>query len=486
MNKLNILLIVFTFACFKLSAQTTLSEGFESGSFQPFMSFQFVGTFSSNPGIVNSTGFGSNKVFSFGKSTCWASCFNNYMTTLIITFPTPTFVADISWKEMEIGGNLGSQGQVFLDDVVFGGASLGAQPVNSGVADATHRLQSFSVNQTVTTIKFRVNDITSASEILLDDLKITYTLTPKIAGYEYWFNDNFTNKTNISVAQSQQLSINQHIPTMGLLNGINVFNFRSYDNLGKYSTVLRHFFYKQSASEINPKSKIIAFQYWFDNDYANAVVVNTPNQQVANINELLSTNTLSGGVHSFNIRFKDNSDLWSSVSSSFFYKKPEQMVAQNQITEYRYWFDNDFANAVNISLAPSQQINLIENLDLNHLAEGIHKIHFQFKDKNGLWSVVTIDSFEKITIPTVGIVENRFHQDIMVYPNPTKGKVTIDLGLSCESIILTVQTLSGQQIKQLRYYNQQTIELNLNGAEGIYLVTIESESKKAVLKIIKY
>ena len=399
MKKIYLLLIIFSSIILELNAQAIINEGFESGSFSPFISFQTTGTYTSAPGIINNTNFGSANAFSFGRSTCASNCFNNYVTTLIITFPAPTYVDSIKWKEMEISGNWGSQGQVLLDDVVFAGATLGAMPVNSGVPDATPQLKNFSINQMVTTIKFEVSDITNASEIILDDLQITYTPTPLIAGYEYWFNNDFANKTRTSVTQTQQLLINELIPTTGLTNGINTFNFRSFDNLGMYSSVLSHFFYKPSALQNNTNPEIVAYEYWLDNDYVNAVVVNTPAQQLVNINELIAMTSLNNGVHQFNIRFKDNMGLWSSVVSNFFYKVPEQIVAQNTITEYRYWFDNDFANAATISLTPNQQINLIDNLDLTQIPKGDHEINFQFKDTLGLWSVVLTDTIKKIALP---------------------------------------------------------------------------------------
>ena len=216
MRKINLLVSLFTLAIFKLSAQTVLNEGFESGISSPLISVVSAGTFQSGPGVIPNSNFGSAQAFTFGKSTCSSSCFNNYMTTLIITFPSPTFVAEISWKEMEIGGNWGSQGQLLLDDIPYAPNTLGALPINSGTPDASPRLQSFSINQTLSSIKLTVVDITSASEIVLDDLQIKYTLTPKITGFEYWFNNDFANKTTTAVTSTQQLMINQTISTMVL------------------------------------------------------------------------------------------------------------------------------------------------------------------------------------------------------------------------------------------------------------------------------
>ena len=220
-----------------------------------------------------------------------------------------------------------------------------------------------------------------------------------IEGYEYWFNNDFSNKITTSVPSIQQLIINQNIPTTELTTGLNILNFRFFDNSGKYSSVVSHFFYKTSIPQSNPNPEIVAYEYWLDNDYDSAVLVITPVQQQVNIDELISMTSLFNGVHNFNIRFKDNAGLWSSTVSHFFYKTPEQTVTQNMITEYRYWFDNDFANAVNLSLTPNQQINLIDNLDLTKIPKGNHEINFQFKDTLGKWSVVVVDTIEKASLP---------------------------------------------------------------------------------------
>lgn len=498
MKKIYILWFIFSCIAVAINAQTVLNEGFESSNLNPAISFQSTGTFLSPPGIVNNTNFGSTKVFSFGKSICGSSCFNNYKTTLIISFPSPTMVDSIIWKEMEIAGNWGSQGQVFLDDVVFGGATLGALPVNSGVPNSTPQIKAISINQMVTTIKFLVNDITSSSEIIIDDLQIKYTSTPKIVGYEFWFNNDFANKTTTMVALAQQLMINQTVPTTGLNQGLNTLNFRSLDDYGKYSNIVSQLFYKTNSSESNGSPNIVAYEYWLNNDYANAVlvntpvqqqininelismsslnngihnfnirfkdntglwssvssnmfyktnssesngspnivayeywldndfsnavVVNTPTQQQLNINELISMSTLPNGVHHFNIRFKDNAGLWSSVTSNLFYKTPQQIVTQNSITEYRYWFDNDFANVVNIAVTPNQNVNLMNNINLAHLPKGKHEVQFQFKDSLGLWSVVLSDSIQKNSL----LIANFSFQS-----NPTCDSTTIDFTQEC-------------------------------------------------------
>lgn len=221
----------------------------------------------------------------------------------------------------------------------------------------------------------------------------------KIQGYEYWFDNDFAGKTITTVTPTQQLTVNQLVSTSGLVSGIHTFNFRSFDNNNVYSSVASSFFYKTSAISTNPNPTVVAYEYWLDNDFANAVTVSMPAQQQVNINELISMTSIANGIHTFNIRFKDNLNIWSSVASSFFYKTTQQTVVQNQVVGYRYWFDNDFTNAVYMPVVANQQVNVMDNLDMTQISKGMHQIHFQIKDTLQQWSVVVTDSVEKISLP---------------------------------------------------------------------------------------
>lgn len=152
-----------------------LLEDFEDGSLDPRMSVQTTGGFNATPGIQNITTFGSTRAFGFGLSNCPFNCFSDHVTSLVIDLGTPTFVLDITFREMELFDNWGSEGGVFLDGVPFGDSfsDFGHLPFNDRVADTTFRIRTFSVNRPVTQITLRAWDITNLSEIFVDDLQVT-------------------------------------------------------------------------------------------------------------------------------------------------------------------------------------------------------------------------------------------------------------------------------------------------------------------------
>jgi hypothetical protein len=151
-----------------------LSEDFEDSALDSRVSIQTTGSFNSSPGIKSFTGFGSSKAYGYGLSACGLSCFDNFMTRFRITLSSPTYVASVSFKEMERLDNWGSYGFVYLDGVRLTTQSIdfGRIPPNDRQADSTFRSRVFTIDRIVTVIELRVTDITSLSEILIDDLEV--------------------------------------------------------------------------------------------------------------------------------------------------------------------------------------------------------------------------------------------------------------------------------------------------------------------------
>jgi hypothetical protein len=149
---------------------------FENGVLDPSTTrLTTMGSFGTPPGIKPSTSFPSKRAFGFGRSTCPTGCLLNYIVTLRIVLPTPTFVSTLSFKEMEQVSNWGSQGGVFIDGRALNGNpsdDFGRLPHNDLRADSTFRTKLFQINRSLTNIEFRVWDITKESEIFIDDIVI--------------------------------------------------------------------------------------------------------------------------------------------------------------------------------------------------------------------------------------------------------------------------------------------------------------------------
>ncbi|MEO7080909.1 MAG: T9SS type A sorting domain-containing protein [Flavobacteriales bacterium] len=77
-----------------------------------------------------------------------------------------------------------------------------------------------------------------------------------------------------------------------------------------------------------------------------------------------------------------------------------QTMAQD-ITEYRYWYNDDAANAVTQTVSPSSELALATTLPTGTMAPGFHRIIMQFNDGQN-WSVPLTQMFKRSSAAITG------------------------------------------------------------------------------------
>lgn len=214
----------------------------------------------------------------------------------------------------------------------------------------------------------------------------------KIQTYEYWFDTDFNDKKtdNCSGQFSQAIDVSH------LSDGMHSLNIRFKDIRGKWSSPVVHYFYCVKEREPN---EIVAYEYWFDTNYADY----KRGESDGVFSQKLDVASLSEGMHSLNVRFKDNRDQWSSPVVHYFYCLKEQ--EPNEIVAYEYWVDESgFDGRTSVDVSDGV---LSLSLDFKQLDNGDHTLFFRIKDKRGQWSSPLIAQFEKIdgVIPSIPDVE---------------------------------------------------------------------------------
>jgi hypothetical protein len=211
----------------------------------------------------------------------------------------------------------------------------------------------------------------------------------------YWFNNNIAGAAEEAVSGSGSFLFNPAIAADGLPDGLHVLNVRFRDSGKKWSPVMSRFFYKMPSTS-GSEASITSYSYWFNNDIVNAVEQSVPQSGSIVINEKFDAATLSVGLHVLNIRFKDTSGKWSGTLSRFFYKMPvQEMLEDNLVKAYRYWFNEDDSRIFNIDLdVPVNPLHLLADIETPYLAPGMHNVHIQFLDMRGKWSPALTSGFE--------------------------------------------------------------------------------------------
>ncbi len=97
----------------------------------------------------------------------------------------------------------------------------------------------------------------------------------------------------------------------------------------------------------------------------------------------------------------------------------------------------------------------------------------------------TEDYMVNIVESSLGLIENNFQNKPLIYPNPTTGNITVDLGAIYNNIFITLTDINGRKIKFKNNLNGRFFDMEIDSSSGIYLLTIESNGKRAVVRIVK-
>jgi hypothetical protein len=131
------------------------------------------------------------------------------------------------------------------------------------------------------------------------------------------------------------------------------------------------------------------WEYWFNNNYTARVKSGMSVLPGMAFGNNISTNSLEAGIHTLFIRFRDEKGLWS-VPQSFIFFKGGQLLSN-----FEYWFNNDYDNKINVETVRSDSLRLNTTIQTNHLGNGMHWVHFRFKDASGIYAPLQSHLFWK-------------------------------------------------------------------------------------------
>ena len=109
---------------------------------------------------------------------------------------------------------------------------------------------------------------------------------------------------------------------------------------------------------------------------------------------------------------------------------------------------------------------------------------------NGQYAVIVSngvcsDTSACISITTVGVTDLYANSNFRVYPNPTKGSVTIDLGAAYSDATIVIKNAVGQIVSSKTISSSAKTDCIIEGESGIYFLEVQADSQRSVLKLVK-
>jgi hypothetical protein len=152
-------------------------------------------------------------------------------------------------------------------------------------------------------------------------------------------------------------------------------------------------------------SSITEAGYFIDNDagIANDYPISITAGATVNFNSVIILPSISNGMHTFNLRTKDNNGKWSIHEPRVFFAGAANAF---QITNAEYFLDADpgVGNASSIAITtPAATVNQCAFLNLPTFTTGAHKLFLRTKDNRGIWALQEPMTFTGVATSSVSI-----------------------------------------------------------------------------------
>lgn len=289
--------------------------------------------------------------------------------------------------------------------------------------------------------------------LLLPVLMQMANAQPAINKVEYYIDADpgYGNATNLSfTGTTNNATATITVDLTPLSQGVHIVGIRSRDANGAWSNDNKWLFLKPySNTGAVPIPNVNRVEWFLDTDpgYGNGTPISgiTPAQDLSNLSINIDLTPLRQGVHIVGIRSRDVNGAWS-VDNKWLFLKPYTNLtapAAPNINRVEWFLDKDpgYGNGTPISgITPAQDLsNLLINIDLAPLQQGVHIVGIRSRDANGAWSIdnkwIFLKPYENTGAkPTPKIIRVEYYVD----SDPGYGKgtpVTITSATDISSVI---------------------------------------------------
>ena len=212
------------------------------------------------------------------------------------------------------------------------------------------------------------------SGIFLTLPKGDYTQANKL---RYWFDDATDVRTCNTNAGIQTLDASS------LLDGVHTLHYQVVDTEGQVSYIASDIFLKIKGVGTDENISASKLVYWFD-DQETTTIEMTSGIQVLDASNLLN------GLHTIHYMVVCSDGSITSAYSSIFMRMDidaETTAAKS----LRYWFDDE-NDATEVEMTAE-----VQTLDVSHLLDGLHTVHYQLIDNKGMSAIPMSSIFMKMT-----------------------------------------------------------------------------------------
>ncbi len=115
------------------------------------------------------------------------------------------------------------------------------------------------------------------------------------------------------------------------------------------------------------------------------------------------------------------------------------------------------------------------------------KVAFSGANGSGWLNLYISNSLSLVNLVFTGVEESTFEHSLALYPNPTSGKLTVDLEKEYNGVSVSICDIAGKVIAKTTSASTNQLNLEIEGKPGFYIVEIHTqEGNSAKFKVVKY
>jgi hypothetical protein len=280
----------------------------------------------------------------------------------------------------------------------------------------------------------------------------------------------------------------QNTATVPAIAGLHTFNIRLKDNTGVWGPVFKNVIHIGN-NVTTAYATLSQAEYFWDTDpgEGNAIALAAADATFDSVLENVLQNTASvpatPGLHTFNMRLKDNTEAWGPVFKNVVHTGNSTTSNYATLTQAEYFWDTDpgEGNGTTLPAADGTFDGVIEGILQSNVSLvnplGLHKFNVRVKDNQGVWGPVFTNVIFNENVLSVD--PHTFADNYYFIPNPATSVIRFNKDI--ESVIII--DLNGRQIGASVGNN----EVNIEGlATGTYILKVTTpEGLSFTKKMIK-
>ncbi len=252
-----------------------------------------------------------------------------------------------------------------------------------------------------------------------------------ISKLEYFFDEDpgYGNGQEVSITADTLITdLTFNVDISSLSDGFHKLSIRFQDENGVWGHTTQSTIYKIAAGTLTSNSNVSKLEYFFDEDpgYGNGQEVSiSADTLITDLTFNVDISSLSDGFHKLSIRFQDENGVWGHTTQSTIYKIAAGTLTSNSnVSKLEYFFDEDpgYGNGQEVSISADTLItDLIFNVDISSLSDGLHKLSIRFQDENGVWGHTIQSTIYKIATSNLPTTSNLVKMEYFFDEDPGYG-----------------------------------------------------------------